>query len=50
MDGNAPQNNLKAGKNALKQASVTPLNWVSSFFAPIFALFELLFFYRFAHI
>jgi len=50
IDGNAPQNNLKAGKNALKQASVTPLNWVSSFFAPIFALFELLFFYRFAHI
>jgi hypothetical protein len=50
MAGNAPQNSLTAGKNALKQASVTPLNWVSSFFAPIFALFELLFFYRFAHI
>ena len=50
MAKNAPQNSRTAEKTALKQACDGILNLFSTFFASIFTLFELLFFYPIAHI
>lgn len=49
MAGNAPKNRLIAGKTALKQACYGILNMFSTFFAMIFALFEVPFFWQITH-